>query len=98
MVGKKGAKLHESSDDAEKPSCKIQPPQERTDGLLLRSFICKKTGIDRLAALLPTIAPAYVDLPVVDLTELKGIYPAPGGVGEVPTTSDPDGLTVFDAL
>jgi uncharacterized protein (TIGR03435 family) len=37
-------------------------------------------------------------LPVVDLTDFKGLYPAAGGVGEVPTTSDPDGLTVFDAL
>jgi uncharacterized protein (TIGR03435 family) len=75
VAGKKGAKLHESSpDDAEKPSCKIQTPQQRTDGLLLRSFICKKTGVDRLATVLPAIAPAYVDLPVVDLTELKGLY------------------------
>ena len=121
VAGKKGARLQESAaGDAEKHSCKIQTPQQRTDGLILRSFICKKTGMDVLASMLPNIAPAYIDLPVVDLTELKGFYdftldwtprgggrgaagrggdaPAPGKAGDVPTTSEPDGVTVFDAL
>jgi hypothetical protein len=121
VAGKKRARLQESAaGDAEKHSCKIQTPQQRTDGLVLRSLICKKTGMEALASMLPNIAPAYIDLPVDDLTELRGLYdftldwtPRGGGrgaadrggdapaavkAGDVPATSEPDGVTVFDAL
>jgi len=75
VVGKKGASLKESAADAtDKPSCQIQRPQQRKDGLILRTFACKKVGMDDLADSLGSIAAAYIDLPVVNLTELKGVY------------------------
>jgi uncharacterized protein (TIGR03435 family) len=119
VVGKKGAKLKESAaGETDKQSCKIQIPQQRTDGFILRTYTCTKTGMGQLAFALPRIAPAYVDLPAVDLTELKGVYDftlewtprrggrgaaggagGAGGVGDaIPTTSDPNDRTVFDAL
>lgn len=112
VAGKKGARLKEpAADDAVKPSCKIQTPQQRTDGLILRTFACKKTGMDELTNMLPRIAAAYIDLPVVNLTELKGSYDftlewtprrgvrgAAGPAGDAPTAPDPDALTIFDAV
>jgi uncharacterized protein (TIGR03435 family) len=100
VVGKK-VKLQESTAPAnEKPSCKVQGVQERTDGQILRSFICKKMTMALLAERLPNVAPAYFDRPVVDLTELKGDYdfalawtprgrnaPAPVKNSDAPTVS-----------
>jgi uncharacterized protein (TIGR03435 family) len=121
VAGKKAVKLQErAAGDGDKPSCKIQGVQQRTDGLFLRSFICKKTSMEELANRLPEAAPAYVDLPVVNLTDLKGLYdftlawtptgggrggagrggdaPAAGKAGDMPAASEPDGVTLFDAL
>src|SRR5207248_7111687 len=113
VVGKKGAKLQESAaGGTEKDSCKIQLPRDRKDGLPIRSFICKGASMDFLTTMLPNIAPAYVDLPVVNFTELAGRYDftldwtprgAGGGRGaaaggDVPAAPDPEGLTMFDAV
>ena len=73
VVGKKTAKLQESAEGA-KQECHIETPQDRKDGQIIRSYICTGTGMDLLAQMLPRVAPAYVDLPVVNLTELKGAY------------------------
>jgi uncharacterized protein (TIGR03435 family) len=80
VVDKKGAKLtpSEQGDPAKaekmEPSCKLQPSKQGTDGQALRTMGCTKMGMADLAERLPRMAPAYIDLPVVDLTEIKGRY------------------------
>lgn len=115
VVGKKGSKLKESAaDDSSDSDCKIQRAQDRKDGQVLRGFGCKKTSMDDFAEALPDFAPGYIDLPVVNQTELKGVYdfmiewtPRRGGTfrtaqspagGDAPATSDADGITIFDAV
>jgi uncharacterized protein (TIGR03435 family) len=74
-AGKKGPKLQESTaPGTEESSCKLGTPQDRKDGLILRTLVCKNTPISYLAERLPGVAAAYLDQPVVDLTELKGRY------------------------
>jgi uncharacterized protein (TIGR03435 family) len=114
-AGKKGPKLTESTAPAsEEASCKMQLPTERKDGQILRSLICKNAPISALVERLPNVAPAYVDHPVVDQTELKGRYdftlewaPRRGGRGAVIVgggaagevpAPDPDGATIFGAV
>ncbi|MEO8595909.1 MAG: TIGR03435 family protein [Candidatus Solibacter sp.] len=112
VVSKKGQKLKPSAPEG-KQECKLQLPAQRTDGLILRTYACKNTSMGTLAELLPNVAPAYANLPVIDLTELPGNYDFTlewtprGGVratdgstvgGAIPTTNEPDGKTLFDTL
>jgi len=112
LVAGKKVKLQTSAAGAnEKPDCKYQAPQQRNDGQVLRTFACKKVSMQMLAAELRSMAPAYIDRPVVDLTDLKGDFdftlawtprgrnaPVPPRNSDAPTVSEPDGVTVFDAL
>jgi uncharacterized protein (TIGR03435 family) len=117
LVPGKKVKLEEApAGEGNRDSCKLTRPGERKDGSLLRIYACTRTGMDFLAAQLSTIASAYFDVPVVNLTGLKGLYNftlgwtprrggrAPGGAAEagkptdLATTSDPDGVTIFDAV
>jgi uncharacterized protein (TIGR03435 family) len=73
VVGRKG-KLKESAGEGDKNSCKVQTPAERKDGQIIRSFMCTQTSMDFLAERLPNVAPGYIELPVVNMTDLKGRY------------------------
>jgi uncharacterized protein (TIGR03435 family) len=107
---KKTGKLQESAAGDTEQNCKLQLPQQRKDGLLLRTWSCTNTNMDNLADSLGQVAAAYVDLPVVNLTELKGAYdfslewaPRRAGRGaaargEPPPTADPDGPNIFEAV
>ena len=111
VVGKKGSKLKESpAGENPQPDCKLTRPNERKDGLILRTLACKKMPMDAFAELIQGYAGGYIDRPVVNLTELKGLYdftlewaPVRGGRGPnaPPTDGAPpelDGPTVFAAL
>jgi len=68
VVGKKGPKL-QSAAAGEQSSC---PRVEGEAGQNHRR--CQAFTMEDLADLLPNIAKAYLTLPVVDMTELKGAY------------------------
>jgi len=73
LVGKGGPKLKPSAPhDAGKKDCQRQGVVGGVPGML--QVTSTRMTMADLAELLPDTAPAYVDLPVVDLTELKGSY------------------------
>lgn len=74
-VDKKGNKLQASAkDDSGESDCNFKSTPATTDGPVVRTFACKKVNMDELAEMLPGMAPAYVDQPVVNLTNLEGRY------------------------
>jgi uncharacterized protein (TIGR03435 family) len=73
-VDKKGVKMQQSAKDDSDSDCKFQSTPPTTDGPVVRSFACKKVSMAELAEMLPGMAPAYVDQPVVNLTGLEGAY------------------------
>jgi len=109
VVGKGGPKLQESAaDDSVKTGCKRDNPNE-PNRLGIR-IACTKMTMADFAEELPNRAAAYIDLPIVDLTELKGAYDfklvwtpkaalegrkAPDGTV---ITEPAGGLSIFDAL
>jgi len=74
VVGRKGRLQESPAGEGQPDDCKIQTPQQRKDGQMIRSFICRRTSMDYLSRMLPRIASGYLDLPVVNLTELTGRY------------------------
>jgi uncharacterized protein (TIGR03435 family) len=63
-------------------------------------FTCRKITMADLAETLPLMAPRYIDLPVVDLTGLKGAYDfrltwTPVAAGTPPVDS---AVSIFDAV
>jgi len=71
VAAKGGPKLKESAADG-KRDCQRQAVADATPGWA--QLTCTKMTMADLAELLPQTAPAYMDLPVVDLTGLKGAY------------------------
>ncbi|MGA3098278.1 MAG: TIGR03435 family protein [Bryobacteraceae bacterium] len=66
-LGARGPKLTEA-DGSARSGCKLSI----TDGV--RNYICQNTTMAQLAEKLRSVARAYLDHPVVDLTGLKGSY------------------------
>jgi bla regulator protein BlaR1 len=106
LVGKGGPKLMKSN-DAQKAKDGCQPAAGVPDQLHLE---CHNLTMPDLADTLPQLAPVYLDLPVVDLTDLKGAYdfklnwtPMRGGRGgpgrgaDAPPVVD-SALTIFGAV
>jgi len=72
VVGKGGPKLKESAAGDGKRNCQRRAVAGATPGWA--ELTCTNMTMADLAELLPETAPAYVDLPAVDLTGLKGAY------------------------
>jgi uncharacterized protein (TIGR03435 family) len=71
VVGKGGPKLQDAADKAAPMNCK------RVGGPVVdgqQHIACNNLKMSDLARVLPQIAPAYIDRPVVDKTGLTGIY------------------------
>jgi uncharacterized protein (TIGR03435 family) len=97
------------ADESERSGCKPDPSAPKLLKNMGPMFGCKNTTIGELAENLQQFANAYIDHPIVDATGLQGWTPkgmlqaakAPnpnqpaGAVGEA---SDPDGLSVFEAV
>jgi uncharacterized protein (TIGR03435 family) len=66
-LGARGPKLAEA-DGSARSGCKLSI----ADGV--RNYVCQNTTMAQLAEKLRSVAPAYLDHPVVDLTGLKGSY------------------------
>lgn len=98
-AGNMGPKLWESTAPlSEEPSCKLQIPQQRKDGLILRTLTCRNAPITELVERLPTVAATYVDQVVVDQTELKGRYDFTLDWAPRRGAPDTDGATIFSAV
>jgi uncharacterized protein (TIGR03435 family) len=108
-VGKKSANLTPST-DANNPGCQVVP-STRTEPTGLTHRACHAVTMQRLAELLPEMAPAYFqDLLAVDLTELKGAfdfkldwvsrpaYNAAVAAANGGTPTDDRVVTIFDAV
>jgi uncharacterized protein (TIGR03435 family) len=109
VVGKGGPKLRESeAGDSVQKGCKRENPNE-PNRLGIR-IACTRMTMADLAEELPNRAGAYIDLPMVDLTRLKGAYEfklvwTPKAALEGRKAADgtvitepAGGLSVFDAL
>jgi uncharacterized protein (TIGR03435 family) len=99
VVGEKGAQLHDASTGMTGATCELQQPDGKKDTPVLRTFACQRLSMDDLAGFLPRMATAYIDRPVVNLTELQGSYDFT--LAWVPRSSgpqQPDGPTIFTAL
>jgi uncharacterized protein (TIGR03435 family) len=102
VVGKKCQKMQPAA-AGEKPGC---PRVEGDPGQNQRG--CKAFTMEDLADLLPNIAKAYVTLPVVDMTELKGAYnfqldwmgkgPYNAAMANSATSANPLAVSIFDAV
>jgi bla regulator protein blaR1 len=107
VVGKRGPKLLKPSDDPKiKDGCQ---PASGAPGQI--HLACHNFTAADLADSLPQMAPIFIDLPVVDLSDLKGTYDfkldwsprrgtgGPGRAADAPTGGDSTpGLTIFDAV
>jgi len=107
VVGKRAPKLLESKNDSTaKDGC-----QSASGAPGQIHLACHNLTMTDLAGSLPEMAPVYIDLPVVDLTDLKGAYDfkldwsprrgtgGPGRGADAPTAIDSaPGLTMFDAI
>jgi uncharacterized protein (TIGR03435 family) len=93
IIGKGGPKLQDAAEKGE-PRCK------RVGGPIVDGqahLACTSMKMSDLVQTLPRIAPAYIDRPVVDLTELTGTYDFKldwVGAGFI----DQGGLTMPDAV
>jgi uncharacterized protein (TIGR03435 family) len=95
-------KLEKSSSQAE-PGC---VPLTGGDVQIHRD--CRNMSMAALAEALPGLASYFIDLPVVDRTDLTGSYDfrldwapirrAEGGIGSPPVLGDAAGATIFDSL
>jgi uncharacterized protein (TIGR03435 family) len=95
LVARSPTKL-QSADGTEKTSCIPAGPQGPDAGG--RHLQCTNTTMQELAHALPSIAPAYVDKPVMDQTGLAGAYNFRldwVGAGQIDSVG---GLTIFAAL
>jgi uncharacterized protein (TIGR03435 family) len=70
IVGKGGPKLQDAAAKGESNCKRVGGPV--VDGQ--QHMACTNFKMSDLARALPQMAPAYIDRPVVDLTELKGTY------------------------
>lgn len=102
VMGKRDSKL-KPGDPSSSPECKFQ----MIEGF--RTYVCKNMTMQGLAERLRDVAPAYLDRPVVDLTNLKGAYDfSLSWVGRAQATpsfqpgdanaNSPEGPTIFQAV
>jgi len=116
MQPPKGEMKLKKADPSERASCRPDPSAvpANTGGVPMQAGTCTNTTIEELARILPQIAGAYFDHPVVDATSLKGgwnftIYwtprgaleqarRAPADTGAASAALDPGGVTIFQAL
>ena len=104
VVAKDGPKLKKAAIPAQQPA-PAQPQTEdpedhcrKTNEDGLGTAYCTNITMAELAKRLPTLAPAYFDRPVVDLTGLAGTWDLKlqwTGKGRIDTDG---GLTIFDAV
>jgi uncharacterized protein (TIGR03435 family) len=105
VVGKGAAKLKESTPS--KPTDRLCRPVDGPPDQI--HLLCEHITMADLAKNLPTMAPRYVTMPVVDKTDLKGSWafqldwtpagaPAGRGGDDGPTIEGAGGYTMFDAL
>ncbi|HYW48468.1 MAG TPA: TIGR03435 family protein [Bryobacteraceae bacterium] len=100
VVAKRGSKLQPSPGGSGEADCNGRGGR----------LTCTRMSMADLAEALPRMAPRYIDMPVVDLTELKGVYDftlewsplgGRGGAGrgtDAPATADAPPSTIFDAV
>jgi len=104
LVAGKKDKLQPAADPNGKLQCKPGEGAQEQNHL-----VCQNVTMADLIGLLPRFAPAYIDLPVVDLTELKGAYDlkfdwmSRGNYNNAMTKSangesDPLAVSIFDAV
>jgi len=99
-VGKRTPKLTPAAVGSPEGNCRMQA----VDGV--RTYVCKNMTMQGLAESLRGVASAYLDHPVIDLTEIKGAYDfsvAWTGKGYLNGTrpgveAPAGGLTVFEAV
>jgi len=97
VVSKKGQKLRPAVASGDPDGCRPHDmTNSPTDGV---HYSCHNLTMTRLAEWLPRRAAGYVDLPVVDLTEITGSYDFQlDWSPRMPEGDPPDGVTVFGAL
>ncbi len=98
--------------DSERAGCRNDPNAPRLFTNTSLTIVCKNTSMAELADALERTATAYIDHPVVDATGLEGGWdfmmgwtakallqpiPRPDG-GQAGQASDPNGITVFEAM
>jgi uncharacterized protein (TIGR03435 family) len=116
LVPPKGETKLKKAEPTERSNCRADPSAipANTGGVPMQAGTCTNTTIEEFVKLLPQIAGAYFDHPVVDASGLKGgwnftLYwsprgaleqarPAPADPGAASTALDPGGLTIFQAL
>jgi len=116
LLPPKGEAKLKKADPSERANCRPDPSAipANTGGVPMQAGTCTNTTIEDFARILPQIAGAYFDHPVVDTTGLQGgwnftIYwtprgaleqarPAPADPGAIGAALDPGGLTIFQAL
>jgi uncharacterized protein (TIGR03435 family) len=102
VVAKGGAKLQKAPGGQQ--TCRWNTPG---NGRVQRE--CKNMTMQQLAIQIPGWGMARVDLPVVDLTEIQGVYDfqlewsmpsgrGDAGKGDAPVAADVGGSTIFDAM
>jgi uncharacterized protein (TIGR03435 family) len=99
------------AEDSERAGCRPDPNAPRPFRNMSLMVACKNTSMADLADTLERMAGAYIDHPVVDATGLEGgfdftigwtakalLQPDGGQGGQAGQASDPNGITVFEAM
>jgi uncharacterized protein (TIGR03435 family) len=116
LLPPKGELKLKKADPSERQSCRPDPTAipANTGGVPMQAGTCTNTTMEEFVRILPQVAGAYFDHPVVDATGLQGawtftFYFSPRGALEQPRPAstepgaggaalDPGGLTIFQAL
>jgi uncharacterized protein (TIGR03435 family) len=116
LLPPKGEVKLKKAEPSERSECKPDPGAipANTGGVPMQAGTCTNTTIEQLVRILPQIAGAYFDHPVVDTTGLQGGWnftfywspraaleqarPAPADSGAATAALDPGGITIFQAL
>jgi uncharacterized protein (TIGR03435 family) len=97
-VGKGGSKMKESTTGA--TDCRGVPQNPAPGTIPYQVVQCTHMTAAALAQVLPQLAPAYLDRPVTDMTQLTGMYDFElkwTGRGQLAAAGS-DGISVFDAV
>jgi uncharacterized protein (TIGR03435 family) len=116
LLPPKGETKLKKAEPSERSNCRPDPSAipANTGGVPMQAGTCTNTTIEEFVKILPQIAGAYFDHPVVDASGLQGSWnftlywsprgaleqarPAPADPGAASAALDPGGLTIFQAL